>query len=192
MRYLITEQSRNAKTGPIFVSTSPRETCPDVCPLKDKGGCYAESGPLKYIWDGLDRTPEGESFKNGRSRVDVKSHGEILQALGRLKHGSLARLNQAGDLPGIGNNIDEHALEQLTLASGGKKVFTYTHKPTLGETKPAVKNRSAIAKANQDGTRRQVGRSKHCAGRFCRSIRSDNKHQNPKRQKGRCVPGHDA
>jgi hypothetical protein len=124
MRYLVTERSRNAKTGPIFVSTSPRETCPDACELKGKGGCDAESGPLAYIWDALDKTEAGLSFDNGRSQVTVGSHAEFVQRLGRLERGSLARLNQAGDLPGKGNDIDTAALNDVTLAAEGKRVQT--------------------------------------------------------------------
>jgi hypothetical protein len=45
----LTLVSRNAKTGPIPVSTTTRETCPDVCPFRkdNEGGCYAEGGPIR-------------------------------------------------------------------------------------------------------------------------------------------------
>ena len=42
----LTLKSRNAKVGPIPVSTSSAATCRDMCPLKAKG-CYATfSRPL--------------------------------------------------------------------------------------------------------------------------------------------------
>jgi hypothetical protein len=65
-----------------------------------------------------------------------------------LPTGSLARLNQAGDLAGSNNSIYRAALEETTLAARDRKVFTYTHKPVLGETPVAIENRAAIAKAN--------------------------------------------
>jgi len=45
MKFHIVEKSSNRKTGPIPVTTSPVETCPTSCPLKNNG-CYAEGGPL--------------------------------------------------------------------------------------------------------------------------------------------------
>tara|TARA_R110002126_G_scaffold291144_1_gene450585 strand:- start:456 stop:890 length:435 start_codon:yes stop_codon:yes gene_type:complete len=54
-------------------------------------------------------------------------------------------MNQAGDLPGLGENIDAHALGQLTRANNGRKGFTYTHKHSTES------NREAIRSANTNG-----------------------------------------
>ena len=45
----LTMKSRNAKVGPMPVSTSDKSTCAPSCPFKGKG-CYAESGPLAIHW----------------------------------------------------------------------------------------------------------------------------------------------
>ena len=49
MKTHLTPFSKNIKTGPIPVSTSSKDTCPDSCPLKGNG-CYAESGPIAIHW----------------------------------------------------------------------------------------------------------------------------------------------
>ena len=49
-----TAKSSNKKTGPMPVSTTSSETCPTTCPFKGNG-CYAESGPLAFLWHGLDK-----------------------------------------------------------------------------------------------------------------------------------------
>jgi hypothetical protein len=48
--YHLTLKSRNAKTGPIPVSTSARTTCPPSCLFNNGNGCYAASGPLALHW----------------------------------------------------------------------------------------------------------------------------------------------
>jgi hypothetical protein len=40
-------------------------------------------------------------------------------------------MNQAGDLPGIGNRIDAVRLNQLASSNKGRRGFTYTHKPVI-------------------------------------------------------------
>jgi hypothetical protein len=45
-----------------------------------------------------------------------------------LPENQLWRMNQAGDLPGLGERIDAAALRKITKANTGKRGFTYTHK----------------------------------------------------------------
>jgi hypothetical protein len=40
-------------------------------------------------------------------------------------------MNQAGDLPGIGNRIDAKQLGELANSNKGRRGFTYTHKPVI-------------------------------------------------------------
>ena len=47
----LTLKSRNQKVGKVPVSTSGKQTCPDTCPLKESGACYADGGPLSVFWD---------------------------------------------------------------------------------------------------------------------------------------------
>jgi len=59
----------------------------------------------------------------------------------------LWRHNEAGDLPGEGDDIDVPKLRALVQANRGKRGFTYTHKPVLDNPQNAV----AIKCANQNG-----------------------------------------
>ena len=65
-----TLKSSNVKTGPMPVSTTSSNTCPDACPLRDNG-CYAAAGPLGAMWRALSATTAGETFRNGRGTVQT-------------------------------------------------------------------------------------------------------------------------
>lgn len=135
--YVLNPVSSNSKTGPIPVSTSNSDTCPDACPIKLKG-CYAKYGPTGMHWRRLD---EGSS-KN------AKEWGEFLKDVKRIARGSLWRHNQAGDLNGYNDVIDELKLAELVNANKGKRGFTYTHYSPL---QADMTNYFAIRRANQMG-----------------------------------------
>ena len=134
----LTLKSRNAKTGPIPVSTTTSTTCPDACPFKRTSesaqGCYADGGPLRIQWDKVSRGEAGHSWKDFLSQVQA------------LPSDTLWRHNQAGDLPGIGDSIDGKAMYELVVANTGKRGFTYTHKPM-----DKLANRDAVLHANTSG-----------------------------------------
>lgn len=132
----VTLVSRNVKTGPIPVSTTSAESCPSACPFNNanKGGCYAESGPLAIHWRKVTKGISGDSY------------GIFLDKISRLAKGQLWRHNQAGDLMGNGDSLDTQALALLVKANKGKRGFTYTHKPLRDHAE-----RDAIAKANKGG-----------------------------------------
>jgi hypothetical protein len=132
MKVHLSIKSGNVKTGPIPVSTSSSETCPEACPFKAKG-CYAKSGPLALHWAKVTSGGRGMEWP------------EFLESVKSFKPGQLWRHNQAGDLPGIGNNIDTGKLRELADANAGKRGFTYTHKPPVGVNLEAIKD------ANQKG-----------------------------------------
>ena len=147
MRFLFTPRSRNAKTGPIPVSTASRDTCPRPCPLREEG-CYALHGPLSWLWAALDE---------GRTGHDLQT---LLRRLRRLPPDALWRYGQAGDLPGDGRRIDVEALDAIVRAQRGRRGFAYTHylTPPRGwslerwlPTRIARYNADAIAKANAAG-----------------------------------------
>lgn len=129
----LTLRSRNAKTGPIPVSTTTSTTCPDACPLK-RAGCYADGGPLRIQWDKVSRGDTGHPWQ------------DFLQQVRALPADQLWRHNQAGDLPGIGDTIDGKAMYDLVAANTGKRGFTYTHKPMDN-----LSNRDAVLHANASG-----------------------------------------
>jgi len=127
-----TRKSRNSKTGDIPVTTTSEESCPHACPLKGNG-CYAEGGPLAILWRKVTARKAGMAWDAAMSEIAA------------LPQGTLWRHNQAGDLPGIGDDIDGFALIELIRANEGKRGFTYTHKPLAGG------NDGAIAAANAMG-----------------------------------------
>jgi hypothetical protein len=131
----ITPKSSNAKTGPMMVTTSPKDTCPPDCKLKDNG-CYAASGPLALHWAKVSDKSRGVSW------------GEFISYVETLSPGALWRKNQAGDLPGKNGIIDAEALTQLVKANKKAKArgFTYTH---YAPENPD--NARAIASANKGG-----------------------------------------
>ncbi len=124
MKYHLTLKSGNAKTGPIPVSTTDNTSCPPVCPFKSSG-CYADSGPLKLHWNKVSQD-RGESIT------------QFCHKIKSLPAGQLWRHNQAGDLPGRGNQIDVGQLARLVGANAGKRGFTYTHKPMTASNLKAV------------------------------------------------------
>lgn len=120
----------NKKVGPIPVSTTSNDSCPDACPLKSNG-CYAEGGPLGIVWRKMQFATGWEAF---------------CEKIAALPVGGLWRHNQAGDLPHNGQHIDAAAMQTLITANTGKRGFTYTHhNPAIGS------NGATIAACNAGG-----------------------------------------
>ena len=131
--YHFTRISRNAKTGPIPVTTTSANSCPPGCSLK-RNGCYAESGPLALHWRAVSDGQRGGSFD------------ELLQDISTLRRHALWRHNQAGDLtPCASGVIDVRLLTRLAIVNRGRRGFTYTHYP------PTSGNGAAIQRANELG-----------------------------------------
>ena len=126
-------KSTNAKTGPIPMSTTTRETCAISCPFYGNG-CYAENFRLKRHWGAVTNGDRGGSWQVFTAAIAI------------LPEGQLWRHNQAGDLPGNGSIIDAGALYNLVQANVGKRGFTYTHYDPMHDD-----NGRAIAYANEFG-----------------------------------------
>jgi hypothetical protein len=133
-----TRVSRNSKTGPIPVTTTSEESCATDCPLK-ANGCFAEAGPLALLW------------RNVTARKAGLAWDAAMTAITALPKFTLWRHNQAGDLPGVGNDIDVTAMRQLVRANKGKRGFTYTHKPVTGDSVQSIANALLVAEANEQG-----------------------------------------
>lgn len=131
----LTMVSRNAKTGPIPVSTTTRETCPASCPFTSQGGCYASNGPLNLFWRKVTERKIGAAWDS------------FLKDVAKIQRGALWRHNQAGDLPGDGETIDVVAMAKLVKANRGKRGFTYTHYNVVGNDH----NAEIIRNANEGG-----------------------------------------
>lgn len=144
MFYVLKQVSGNRKTGPMPVSTSNSSTCPDACPIKLKG-CYAKYGPTGMAWRNVD---------NGKAKEAVE-WDQFVRQVKALSKGSLWRHNQAGDLNGSNNLIDNAALLELVKANKAKRGFTYTHYPMFADdatnTTKSAFNRASVKFANENG-----------------------------------------
>ena len=127
----LTPISSNRKTGPMPVSYSTREWCPDDCPLK-KHGCYAKHGHTGIHWRKVTAGERGTDWDTFVSKVR------------HLPKGGIWRHNVAGDLPAKDGVIDSDMVRQLIKANTGKGGFTYTHHDM-------VKNAGIIASSNHNG-----------------------------------------
>lgn len=127
-------QSQNVKTGQIPVSMTSGNTCPRSCPWWG-AGCYSENTRVATWWGAL-HTRTGLNWTAFCSQVSD------------LPAGQLWRHNEAGDLPGDGEQLDIGALDQLVQANRGRRGYTYTHK-ILAE-KAEV---DAVRRANAAGFR---------------------------------------
>ena len=132
MNIHFTISSKNSKVGPMLVTTQSSDTCYSGCPFNGSG-CYAHIGPIAIHWRKVD---------NGERD---KGWNEFLKAVKSQQPGSLWRMSQAGDLPGVDGVIDADRLNDVVNANRRMKGFTYTHKP-LTET-----NKALIKDANERG-----------------------------------------
>jgi len=121
----ITPKSKNAKVGKMAVTTSTATTCPTSCPFKSNG-CYADSGPLKLHWDKVTRKERGDDWS------------AFIDKIKDLPTGSKWRHNQAGDLPGDMEKLDNEKCIELAKANEGKRGFTYTHYDVLDNFQNAI------------------------------------------------------
>lgn len=126
--------SGNRKTGRMPVSTTDMRSCPDACPFKNHG-CYAEFGKVRMHWSVVPK--RGTSWTRFCARILA------------LPSGTLWRHNEAGDLPGRGDRLDGSALMRLVDANRGKRGFTFTHQPMLGN--PRAGDRAWVRIANRNG-----------------------------------------
>lgn len=123
----------NTKTGPIPTTTTGSDSCPNSCPLKEKG-CYASYSFLGSHW---------KKVTSGERGID---YNEFIRAVKAFPVGQLWRHNQAGDLPSNGETIDTAALSGIVRANKGKRGFTYTHHDMR-----IPSNMEAIVHANANG-----------------------------------------
>jgi hypothetical protein len=144
---LWTAKSSNEKTGPMPVSTTSKNTCPIGCPFMGNG-CYAESGPLAFLWTNLSNVQAaGDTFKNGKATMHSLPWHGFTAKVAALPEGTVWRHNQAGDLPNTFGMISDTLMTELVAANRGKRGFTYTHHNVLQNEH----NRNVVAFANREG-----------------------------------------
>ena len=116
---LLVPVSGNRKTGPMPVSFTEEETCPDICPLK-KSGCYAEHGPVGLNWRKVTQKKSGTGWD------------EFCRKVFDLPYHILWRYAIGGDAPSKdGQTIDREAWMKLVKASQRRRGFSYTHYDVL-------------------------------------------------------------
>ena len=101
MQVHLTPKSANAKTGPIPVSTTEKDSCPTDCAMR--GECYAASGPLALHWSAVSAGQRGTDWAT------------FCGTVADMPDNQLWRHNQAGDLPQSGGTIDAVLLGQLLV-----------------------------------------------------------------------------
>ena len=127
----LTPISSNRKTGPMPVSYSTKEWCPDDCPLK-AAGCYAKHGHTGIHWRKVTAGERGTDWNTFVSKVR------------HLPKGGIWRHNVAGDLPVNNAKVDATMMRQLLRGNRGRGGFTYTHHDP-------VENAEIIAESNRYG-----------------------------------------
>ena len=139
MQVHLTIKSANAKTGPIPVSTTEKNSCPPSCPHITS--CYAKSGPLALHWNKVSNHERGGAWR------------DFIKQVKAFDQGQLWRHNQAGALPGIGEKIDRVKLNSLVKANqaAAARGFNYTHKPVIGNDPIAKQNKALVKAANENG-----------------------------------------
>ena len=108
MRAMFTLVSQNAKTGPIPVTITEKASCWTGCALYEQG-CYAFAGALGHYWSAVSDGMRGGSWD------------ELCDKVARLPPGTLWRYAQAGDLPGVGAEIDMRLLWRRHCHGNGSK-----------------------------------------------------------------------
>jgi len=112
--------SKDAKTGEVPVSYSPKETCPGSCSLKE-GGCYA--------WGLFYLKSLGGKISDGR--IELRS---LTDALKKIKStAKIARHRVAGDIVG---DVPETIEECKTIKNAGLINIGYTHNWRSNEAQP--------------------------------------------------------
>ena len=131
--------SGNDKTGPIPVTMSPKDSCPDNCGLKGSG-CYAQSGNVNIHWS---RLSDGR-YDNSNNVFEWSEFCAQIKALPRRQ---IWRHNSAGDLPAIGSTIDSAMMLELIEANKGRAGFTYTHHAVIDNPE----NQRVVKYSNDNG-----------------------------------------
>src|SRR3989304_33961 len=97
MKYYFVRKSENSKTGPIPITYTEENSCPDNCPLKskdNKSGCYAKAGfYTQRVWINLLK----------ETGYNIEEFGQKIMALPKNQ---IWRHNVGGDLPGENNEIN--------------------------------------------------------------------------------------
>ena len=115
--------SRDKKTGPIAVSYSPIDTCPDSCSLK-KGGCYA--------WGLFYLRILGAKINNGK--IITKTLATALKE--RRNDCKVVRHRIAGDIVG---DVKGTVKECEYIDKSGLTNIGYTHHWKADEAQPLKK-----------------------------------------------------
>ena len=114
--------TNDKKTGPIPVSYSGKETCPDTCSLKE-GGCYAWG--LFYI------AKVGERVASGQYANTLRSALERRTAVARIVRHRIAG-DMVGDIPGTLQDCAD-------VETAGLQNIGYTHAWKEEEVRPLKK-----------------------------------------------------
>lgn len=128
---LWSERSGNVKLGGMPSCIVSGDTCPTSCAFYGDG-CFAEFGMLGHHWR--------------RAGAEGLAWEGFLDRLRALPADTLWRYAVAGDLPGVGDELDVVRTAELIHTNFGRRGFAFTHKPLRSPLE-----RRAIHKANSLG-----------------------------------------
>jgi hypothetical protein len=120
-------KARNRKLGQMASIYAPKATCPPQCPLM--AVCYARHGLCAMV----------------AARYATQCFGEVLDGITSVHEGLPWRWGTLGDLPGVGDAIDESKLRAIIARNEHRLGYAYTHKPLT------PRNLSLIQLANMQG-----------------------------------------
>lgn len=113
LRVTVVPHSHNQKLGGIPAVLVTASTCPPSC-RNYNAGCFGESHLLRKHWR------------------DVEIRGvpwdDMCEFVDRLPDDQLWRYATVGDMPGVGEAVNEKSLLLLISANVGKRGFTFSHK----------------------------------------------------------------
>lgn len=111
------EKSANSKLGGISTTYAGIQSCPNACPFKKTGACYALSGPVGIQWRKLwseQVTPRENAWQESKAIRGLTGENDL-------------RIHTAGDCstPDAARIVADAA--EVHMSKHGKSAFTYTH-----------------------------------------------------------------
>lgn len=147
------EKSKNRKTGPIPVSSSPMSTCSPTCPFNvgDDGRVLSENGEVPKCYGGFGNTRiHWTNLSNAKQSGNVTDWNGFMSRVEALPDGQLWRHDEVGDLPHKNGKISAVKAYRLMGANRGKRGFTYTHHKIEGKSL-LNNNRMIVETMNENG-----------------------------------------
>lgn len=118
---LVIAKVSNRKLGDMSATYNPSYTCPDTCPLKESGACYAKNGKTNLIWSRINNPKaDDKSVSTSLEQTVTKFTVAALEQAQHKDEGApiIFRFNTAGDFAKNGTGtLDIQALDNMAWAA---------------------------------------------------------------------------